>query len=550
MAYFKAFIKDTPFGISILLFALAVGFVALIAPVGGNKALIVRSGSMQPTIGVGDLITAKPQKEYKVGDIIAFKDPLKSSVLVTHRIIGQEIENGKIYFKTKGDGNENADFNLVSKENVIGRADISIKGIGKLLAYTKTNIGFGAVVILPALLVIFFEIINIFREIKKQKNVRTETPEQPEYPIVTPIIEIVNFSRFSNRHKLGFRMPSFKILLPLALSTLLVYNTLAFLFDSEISTGNFFQAADSFGPPIAQTLVINEILYDTNCGTPENKQWIELWNGSSSIVDLKDWSLRDQDNNTIQIVNSVTLLNPGQFALLSKSQATWNDQCYGDLLSGTVTANLGGTININTSAGTIKLLDVSLNVVDRVDYGGATGLSAGVNRSLERKILGQDSVTGDNFASADFEMRSPPTAGFAIPQNQSVVINEFLVNDGSAGQGKDWVEIYNKSGSSVDISSWTLRDTTGIFHTFPASTSLAAGAFFATADMSNRLNNGGDKIYLFDNSGSLIDGVSYFKFVPSDGNSIGRTTDGALIWSTFTTPTKGITNTSPTSPWP
>src|SRR3989338_10586182 len=104
MAYFKAFIKDTPFGISILLFALAVGFVALIAPVGGNKALIVRSGSMQPTIGVGDLITAKPQKEYKVGDIIAFKDPLKSSVLVTHRIIGQEIENGKIYFKLKEKG--------------------------------------------------------------------------------------------------------------------------------------------------------------------------------------------------------------------------------------------------------------------------------------------------------------------------------------------------------------------------------------------------------------------------------------------------------------
>ena len=63
MAYFKAFIKDTPFGLSILLFALAVGFIALIAPVGGNKSLIVRSGSMQPTIAVGDLITAKPQQQ-------------------------------------------------------------------------------------------------------------------------------------------------------------------------------------------------------------------------------------------------------------------------------------------------------------------------------------------------------------------------------------------------------------------------------------------------------------------------------------------------------
>jgi len=266
-------------------------------------------------------------------------------------------------------------------------------------------------------------------------------------------------------------------------------------------------------------------------------------------VDLKDWSLRDQDNNTIQIVNAVTLLAPGQFALLSKSNATWT-QCYGDLLPGTVTSNLGGTINIQTTSGTIKLLDSGLNVVDRVDYGTGVGLVSGVNRSLERKILGQDSVTGDNFAVGDFEVRAPATAAFALPQNQDIVINEFLVNDGSAGQGKDWVEIYNKTGTSIDISGWTLRDTTGTFHTFPASTSILAAGFFDSADFSNRLNNGGDKIYVFDSGGFLKDGVSYFMFVPPTGTSIGRTSDGSMSWSTFSTPTKGATNTSPTSAWP
>src|SRR3989344_703888 len=426
MAYFKAFIKDTPFGISILLFALAVGFVALIAPVGGNKALIVRSGSMQPTIGVGDLITAKPQKEYKVGDIIAFKDPLKSSVLVTHRIIGQEIENGKIYFKTKGDGNENADFNLVLKENVIGRADISIKGIGKLLAFAKTNTGFGAVVILPALLVIFFEIINIFREVKKQKTVRPETQEQPEYPIVTPIIEIVNFTGFSNRHKLGFRLPSLKIILPILASTLLVYSSFAFFSDTETSTNNIFTAADSFGPPIAQTLVINEILPDSNCdlGGDKSAAWIELWNGFSTSINLQDFQLND-GTATVDIVSSSTTLAPNSFALIAKDNSVWT-QCYTPA-AGAITVNLGNNSPINLSSGVIRLLDENDIVIDRVEFGSGD-LNPSPDQSIERVILGQDSALGDTFVASDFSKQCPSTPGsWSVPTGVcTVVINELM----------------------------------------------------------------------------------------------------------------------------
>src|SRR3989338_7974580 len=142
MAYFKAFIKDTPFGISILLFALAVGFIALIAPVGGNKALIVRSGSMQPAIAVGDLVTVRPQTDYKTGEIVAFHDPIKSSAIVTHSIVAKVVKNNQVFYQTKGDANEETDFSLVAGENIIGRADFSVKGIGKLLAFTKTKEGF------------------------------------------------------------------------------------------------------------------------------------------------------------------------------------------------------------------------------------------------------------------------------------------------------------------------------------------------------------------------------------------------------------------------
>ncbi|MEW5759837.1 MAG: Ig-like domain-containing protein [Candidatus Thermoplasmatota archaeon] len=38
----------------------------------------------------------------------------------------------------------------------------------------------------------------------------------------------------------------------------------------------------------------------------------------------------------------------------------------------------------------------------------------------------------------------------------------------------EWVEIFNPTGSPVDISSWTLSDDNGVFFTFPASTSISA----------------------------------------------------------------------------
>src|SRR3989344_181694 len=260
MANMKAFIKDAPFGVSVIFIILAIGFVYIAAPIFGNSALIVRSGSMQPAIAVGDLAVVKKQasSDYKAGDIIAFKSQDK---IVSHRIIGLKNQNGKVFYQTKGDANKNEDQGLVAESAIIGKAYFRLPYLGKLIAFTKTSAGFSLAVIFPALLVIAFEIQNIFKEIKKQNSAPPETQEQPEYPMVTPIIEVVNFTGFSNRHKLGFRMPSLKIILPILASTLLVYSSFAFFSDTETSTSNIFSAAESFGPGPGD-IVVNEIYYD------------------------------------------------------------------------------------------------------------------------------------------------------------------------------------------------------------------------------------------------------------------------------------------------
>ena len=71
------------------------------------QALIVRSGSMSPTIPTGSIVFYKKidSSKVKVGDVIVFDKPGTTNEKVTHRVykIGHSA-TGK-YFTTKGDAN-------------------------------------------------------------------------------------------------------------------------------------------------------------------------------------------------------------------------------------------------------------------------------------------------------------------------------------------------------------------------------------------------------------------------------------------------------------
>lgn len=94
---------------------------------------VVGSGSMSPTIEIGDLVII--DKTYqdnldrlKVGDVLVFKVKEK---IYTHRIISIEKENDKYSIFTKGDRKENAKDNwIVTNDDVIGIVKFKIKYLG------------------------------------------------------------------------------------------------------------------------------------------------------------------------------------------------------------------------------------------------------------------------------------------------------------------------------------------------------------------------------------------------------------------------------------
>ncbi len=87
------------------------------------------SGSMEPELGINDLVIIKETNDYEVGDIIVFQN---ENMLIIHRIA--EINGDEI--TTKGDANNVSDAPIELKD-VKGELVWNMKGIGLLVQFFK-----------------------------------------------------------------------------------------------------------------------------------------------------------------------------------------------------------------------------------------------------------------------------------------------------------------------------------------------------------------------------------------------------------------------------
>lgn len=102
---------------------------------GNAKARIVLTGSMEPTISVGDIIITTPitRKAPHVGDVVAYDAKRfngEKVAIFSHRIIGGDIKSG---FIMKGDANKSPDPQKPTGQDILGVVIFVIPVIGKFL---------------------------------------------------------------------------------------------------------------------------------------------------------------------------------------------------------------------------------------------------------------------------------------------------------------------------------------------------------------------------------------------------------------------------------
>ena len=104
----------------------------------GTQPTVIYSGSMQPTMEVGDVVITSdvPVNEIQEGDVIQFKD--QNMILpVIHRVHEVYGEGDNVLFITKGDANSAPDIEPVLSKNVVGKVVFNIPKIGWVPIFFK-----------------------------------------------------------------------------------------------------------------------------------------------------------------------------------------------------------------------------------------------------------------------------------------------------------------------------------------------------------------------------------------------------------------------------
>jgi signal peptidase len=129
--------------------AFLVGLVILLAlsPVIGVRFDTILSGSMTPSINVGDLIIVAPHSagDLEVGDIIVFHSPF-GGTLVCHRIIAIEETGDTLVFHTKGDNNEDPDPFTIQSDSIVGKVQLSVPLMGYAIQWLRGPFGLLAII--------------------------------------------------------------------------------------------------------------------------------------------------------------------------------------------------------------------------------------------------------------------------------------------------------------------------------------------------------------------------------------------------------------------
>jgi len=149
-----------------------------------------------------------------------------------------------------------------------------------------------------------------------------------------------------------------------------------------------------------------------------------------------------------------------------------------------------------------------------------------------------------------------PTAPGPQPSVGDVLINEFLASNDTSNQDPDhndfadWVELYNKGVAAEDIGGWTISDG-GDPWTIPPGTSVPAGGYLIIwcdgldevgtgLHASFKLSAGGETISLKDGGSQHRDAYEFG--AQTTDVSFGRSPDGTDNWTTFDSPTPGVSN--------
>lgn len=141
----------------LILFAATYGSVAVLKIVLNTESplMVVSSGSMIPTLNVGDIILVRgvDPNTVTVGTIIIFHSPYDYSMPIVHRVIAISNDGNSLVFQTKGDNNPGPDGWSVPAQNLMGIYVAKLPYVGLISLELRGPLGATLIILLVALII-------------------------------------------------------------------------------------------------------------------------------------------------------------------------------------------------------------------------------------------------------------------------------------------------------------------------------------------------------------------------------------------------------------
>ena len=288
------------------------------------------------------------------------------------------------------------------------------------------------------------------------------------------------------------------------------YSFILFILSLFLITQPIIQAQTNF--------TLNEVY---SRGTISDPDWIEIYNFSSSSVDISGFKIYDVGGRTgtkpKKVFPSGSIVPANGFLVIVTDDTS---------ASGFGLSSSGETVWIENTSGII---------VDSVVFP-----TLQTTESYSRVPNGQTWIITNSITKGTSNVYSNPN---------SIVMNEIYSR--GITSDPDWIEIYNPSSIGVDLSSYKIYDGGGQAGTkpkkvFASGTFIPANEFIiiVTDDTTSSgfgLSSNGEEVWLEDASGLIIDDVTFPSMDTTQ--SYCRFPDGTAAWQLTNYITKGFPNT-------
>jgi signal peptidase len=152
----------------------------------GYKLMAVTSGSMSPSIHVGDALYVRTvddaATQVETGDVITFSAGTEGG-MKTHRVIASKQIDGMTWFQTQGDANREPDVDLTPADSVYGVMAVRVPSVGPALIYATGPRGKLVLIGVPAALLMLSEINRLARRRRPLRAVRQSSPIREAAPV-------------------------------------------------------------------------------------------------------------------------------------------------------------------------------------------------------------------------------------------------------------------------------------------------------------------------------------------------------------------------------